>query len=574
MTQTTFVLAVTARTVLSRWLRAAAAGLVALAALEGTGIASGTAPATPIAPLVRLPFPRDDGSLTPYTYELGYSLLTLIYDTLLWRDTEGVPQPWLAQSVDRSADGLRITLALAKGATWHDGQPVTAADVAFTFDYFRKRPHPRFTPELGAVQEVQTPDPHTVVIVLRHQAPGFSDQPLADLPIIPAHLWRNLPADQAAPPGLAIGSGPYRLVRYRPGDGYRFEANPTYYRGPPVVGAIEVPIIPKPLDAIQALRRRKVDALPLSLPNKYEKLAEGLGIRRLQGPSYLGTVLLLNLREPPFDQQAVRQAVARSLDLQHVANAIGNAVPATNGYLHPMSPWSSHEALHVFDVGAARATLAALHLPQLDVLAPDSDPVKLEAAHQVASALQRVGYPAQPKVLSTADLSKSVGADGSAPTFHAAIWVSPPMASYDPDFLARAFGSGSGDTTLNLAGYHSTTFDGLGEQIATTAELAARHTAVANALRQLSADVPVVPLFFANGDYRYRRAAYDGWNLVKGGGILDKRSFLEPQRRSSPEADPPPASSPPDRSSTSWIAAALVAAGLVGMAVLVYYRRR
>ncbi|MGH7425829.1 MAG: hypothetical protein ACREJP_06645, partial [Candidatus Methylomirabilales bacterium] len=62
---------------------------LSLPALFLTGVllappAAGETPATPVAK-IRLPFPSDDGSLTPYTFELGYPFVTLVYDTLLWR---------------------------------------------------------------------------------------------------------------------------------------------------------------------------------------------------------------------------------------------------------------------------------------------------------------------------------------------------------------------------------------------------------------------------------------------------------------------------------------------------------
>ena len=106
--------------------------------------ASGQAAGQPV-PEVQIPFPRDDGSLTPYSFQLGYPLLTLVYDTLLWRDTNGVPQPWLATAIDTNPDATRFTLRLNQAARWQDGTPVTAEDVRFTFRYVAERPHPRFT---------------------------------------------------------------------------------------------------------------------------------------------------------------------------------------------------------------------------------------------------------------------------------------------------------------------------------------------------------------------------------------------------------------------------------------------
>lgn len=544
------------------------------------GPSAGTQPVAPVVPaqpvpLVRMPFPQDDGSLTPYTFELGYPLLTLVYDTLLWRDAGGVPQPWLAQSMDRSPDGRTYTLHLAGGARWHDGSEVTSADVSFTFSYMASRHHLRFTPELGAVERVTTPDPRTVVITLRHPDLGFADQPLADVPILPAHLWRGLPPGAEAPAGLAVGSGPYRLVRYERAGGYRLEAVPDYFRGAPVVKAIEIPIIADPTSAAEALRRRQVDVLPAPLPPSMANVAAELGISTRTGPSYLGTALLLNLRQPPFDQPAVRRAVTRALDLQRLAAAAtGGAVAATRGYLHPASPWASGDRLDDFDPPAAREVLAAPGLPPIEVLAPANDPMKAETARQVADALRRAGMAVTARLLPREALAAAVGEDGSAPSFQAAVWTVPALASDDPDLLARLFGSAPADATLNLSGYRSTGFDDAARRIGTETSPEARRTAVADALRLLAHDVPVVPLYFADAVYPYRPEVFDGWVFVKGSGIVDKRSFLEPATKKAGAArvptDRPIAHDRADRDPLQWTElGALGLAGILGLLGLV-----
>ncbi|MBW3614903.1 MAG: hypothetical protein KY439_06275 [Actinobacteria bacterium] len=549
--------------------RGAALALVALASSLVAASPAGGQPGPAPVPVVRFPFPQDDGSLTPYTFELGYQLVTLVYDTLFWRDAAGIPQPWLATSAQTSPDGRRVTLKLAEGARWHDGTEVTSTDVAFTFRFMAERPHPRFTPELAAVERVETPDARTVVISLRHASPGFADQPLSDVPILPAHIWKALPKSKLAPDGLAVGSGPYRLVEHLPGQAYRFEAVPDYFRGPPAVATLEVPVITTVDETLQSLERRRADMIPVSLPEDAAARVRGLGVRTVDGPVYLGTVLMFNLRQPPFDRVEVRRAVARALDLRRIANSVGEAVPADRGYLHPESPWSSKEVLHSFDRGAAGA-LAGMGLGPIEVLAPDNDPVKQEAARQVVVALRRAGVTAGTRSVSRDDLSRAVGEDGSAPSFQAAIWVAPPLASYDPDFLGRLFGSNPATAALNYSGYRSPAFDALAQRVSTTADPVARQAAVQDALRLLADDLPVVPLIFSTGIFSFRPAIYDGWVFVKGVGILDKRSFVEP--RSAPEgAERPPQPQPPDQGGggSGWVGrVALAVAGLAGLAAL------
>jgi peptide/nickel transport system substrate-binding protein len=87
---------------------------------------------------------EDVGTPTPFRISTagpgGAVMLTLLYDTLTWKDEHGVI-PWLATRWDVSPDGLEYTFNLAPGVTFHDGQPLTAADVAFSFGYYARHPY-------------------------------------------------------------------------------------------------------------------------------------------------------------------------------------------------------------------------------------------------------------------------------------------------------------------------------------------------------------------------------------------------------------------------------------------------
>jgi len=476
--------------------------------------------------LVRLPLPKYDGTLTPYTFEIGYPLVTLVYDTLLWRDKGGVARPWLAQSVKRSAGGRRLTIRLRDGVRWHDGRPLTAADVAFTFDFVARRYHPRFTPQLTDVEQVRAANRLTVTVDLRRPSLGFDDQPLADLPILPRHLWQGVP-EGSVPSGPTVGSGPYRLVEARRTGGYRFLANRAYFKGRPQVDRIRVPIIRQEARTYSALRRRNVDMLPVSLPEQPAKnLGRSFGINILSGPSYSGTALIFNLRRPPFDRPAARTAVARSIDLGRIVQNVGPATPADRGYVHPSSRWASRARLHRVDLAAARRAFSSLELPAIRILAPANDPVRREAGRQVVLALRRGGGKARLIELPRAKLGRAIGEDGASASFDAAIVSTPALASYDPDFLQRLFGSDSRSSPLNYAGYRSRAFGAAAARVALAPDRPARRRAVDAELRLLARDLPAVPLFFSEGSFAYRPAIHDGWIYVKGAGILDKRSFL------------------------------------------------
>ncbi len=551
------------------------AGLAACAAVAGLAVSlsvtsvadAQSAGAGNTAERVRIAFPRDDGTLTPYTFELGYPLVTLVYDTLRWR---GGGQ-WLARSLRRSDAGKRVTIRLRDGVRWHDGRPLTAADVAFTFRYFARRFHPRFTPQLEAVQRVEAVGAGTVVFTLRHPSPGFGVLPLSDVPILPRHLWERLPAGAAAPKGLPVGSGPYRLVEHRRGRGYRFRANGGYFLGRPRVGRIDVSFFGDFDRAVRALEARRIDALPFTIPESTQDRVRRAGFKTSFGTLFTGTTLMFNLRRAPFDRPEARRAVASALDLQRIARneTIGgaDAVPADRGYLHPASGWTTPGTVYRFEPARARAAFRRLRLPRIRVLAPDNDPVRREAGRQVVLALQRAGAAVTLVEVSARRLAAAVGQDGGSVDFEAAIWNSPPLASYDPDFLRVVFGSGR--APLNYSGYRSSEFDRLAARAASAANPRDRRVLVKDELDLLARDAPVVPLFFQEGAFVFRHGVYDGWLYAGGSGILDKRSFLPRVLR--PVRRPPAAATAPDSSgSDSGLGLpGFVALGLLGVALAI-----
>lgn len=509
---------------------AAAAAICATVFTAHAGASAGSpSPAgqtqRPSAALLRIPFPQDDGSLTPYTFDLGYSLMTLVYDTVMWRDANGVPRPWLADSVTTSPDGLTVTIHVAPAATWQDGLRVTSADIAFTFAYVAAHPHARFTPEVEAVTGVDAPDTATAVVHLSHRSAGFDEEPLSDVPILPQHLWAGLPAGAVAPQGLPVGSGPYRMAAYTSSTGYRFEAVSGYFRGAPAVKTIDVPIIRDAATTISALEHGTVDALPDNLnASQVDQLRQDLGIRVETGDAYAGTVLLLNTRVAPFDNATVRSAVADSLDLPQLAVAVGLAVPATRGYLHPVSGWAPADDVQHYDAAAARSVLSRLG-GTVTVLVPDNDPSQQETGRLVVGALQRAGLDARERSESVASLDGALGLTGEDPTYQLAISSSPQLAAYDPGLLARLFGSGQ---PLNITGYASPAFDADAASIGAAPDASSRRAAAARAVAQIATDAPVVPLYFPKGEFAVRPSVYDGWVFTKGSGILDKLSFVEP----------------------------------------------
>jgi peptide/nickel transport system substrate-binding protein len=148
---------------------------------------------------LRLAITGDEGTLTPYTYVTGYpgyELMTLIYDQLFLMDEELVPRPWLAVGLE-IVDDVVYVLELREGVRWHDGEPFTADDVAFTIAYYQTHPMGRFTSSANRVIDVQVEGVSSVTLMLDGPDATFVEAVLADLPILPRHLWQGVEEPRA-----------------------------------------------------------------------------------------------------------------------------------------------------------------------------------------------------------------------------------------------------------------------------------------------------------------------------------------------------------------------------------------
>jgi ABC-type transport system substrate-binding protein len=153
------------------------------------------------------------------TVQSGYATAvpgTQVNASLLLFDEQYNPQPYLAESWEVADDGLSVTFELRDGATFHDGEPITSEDVAFSLQTSKEN-HP-FSAMFAPVTSVDTPDDLTVVInlekphpaILMAMSPGL-------LPIIPKHIFDDAQDIQTHPRNGGadfVGSGPFKVVEY------------------------------------------------------------------------------------------------------------------------------------------------------------------------------------------------------------------------------------------------------------------------------------------------------------------------------------------------------------------------
>ena len=286
----------------------------------------------------------------------GYLRMSFIFDTLVWKDEEGLVSA-LAEDWEFDQEELSYTFYLREGVEWHDGETFSAEDVVFTYQYVREHPLP--WAEVGMIEEVEKVDEHTVEMKLDEPYAAFLNNVAGVVPIIPQHEWEGVETpEEFTEPEALVGTGPYRLQNYQREQGrYHYEAFPDYYLGEP--SQEEIHMI-KVSDPQMALQRGDVDYARIE-PEAVEELEES-GFQVESGAHDWNLKLMMNHQESPLDEVDFRRALAHSLDLEELVERAlrGHGLPGSPGLVSPDSRWHCPEiSNYQYDPAQAEEKLEA-----------------------------------------------------------------------------------------------------------------------------------------------------------------------------------------------------------------------
>ncbi len=532
------------------------AGAVALGGCAGGGTgAGGNAAGTGAAaarPTVRMAG-GPVGFPSPFAYgsKLGYYQMSLLYDTLLWKDSTGELLPWLASNYQSSQDGMSYTFTLREGLTWSDGKPLTADDVAFTYNYFNEKTLPPFViAQPRGVAGAQATDERTVQIQLAAPIGTFPEFVAGAVPIVPRHVWEPIadPA-RATRPDVLIGSGPYRLESFGgPDKPLGYTARDDYFLGTPYVKRVEMIPVGDELAAVQA---GEVDAggartLGGTRPDVLEPFRNDSAFGIVDQPAELAYPLYFNLggggalADPRF-----RQAAARAINRGNIVERLtgGNGAPGNPGFLPPGHPYHVDVEQYAFDVAAANAMLdAAGYRRGADDIrtGPDGAPLSFElltaapltpAAQLVAQDLGRVGVQVTPRA---APPGPQLFGPKMSGQFDMAILPYPGPSGIpphsDPDQLRMVYSSAlPAPLPTGAVGYSNPQFDQLAMRQLALPDGPQRQQVVGEMQRIVANDLPVLPLYYSTAFWVFRRGGFDQWYYTPGGfpvGVVNKQAFV------------------------------------------------
>jgi peptide/nickel transport system substrate-binding protein len=268
----------------------------------------------------------------------------MLFTPLIQYDEELSPQPWLAERWELS--DTSVTFHLRRDVRWHDGQPVTAQDVKFTFDLAK---NPETASLLGSaymnlVREATVVDSFTVRF-------GFESPHAQALdgfwwPPLPSHLLQGVAAAELSQHPFnrqPVGSGPFRFGEWRAAQSLTLVANPDHapsLGGPPHLERVVFRIVPEATTMVTELINGTADMIGYTLlPDQAAQIRDQRGAELRHYPSREFTFFAWNHTRPLFSDARVRRAMTMAIDRQQIIDGLlqGFAVPAT-GMIPSWSP--------------------------------------------------------------------------------------------------------------------------------------------------------------------------------------------------------------------------------------------
>jgi peptide/nickel transport system substrate-binding protein len=191
----------------------------------------------------------------------AYTLYELVYDTPVSVNAAGEYVAELATEWSSSEDGLTWTMTIVEGATFHDGEPLTAEDVAFSIELYRDTEDFPFLPSYAAPFEtVEATDESTVTLTTAEPLSSFESY-MAFIYVVPKHIWEAEEDAVAFENTEMIGSGPFMLAEASQGEFVELDANAEYWGTPPNVDGLIFQTITNADARVTALTTGDVDAI-------------------------------------------------------------------------------------------------------------------------------------------------------------------------------------------------------------------------------------------------------------------------------------------------------------------------
>jgi peptide/nickel transport system substrate-binding protein len=273
----------------------------------------------------------DPGQLNTAITTAGgtHFVAALLYNGLIFLDSDVTPKPDLAERWSIAPDGKSYTFTLRQNVKWHDGKPFTSADVKFSFEEVLLKYHGRTATMRNVLEGIDAPDPQTVIFRFRQPyGPLLQRLDVIEAPIVAKHIYEGSDPTRNPANTQPVGTGPFKFAEYVRDDRTRFVRNPEYFKANlPYLDEVIFRVIPQANTQVLALENGEVDYLngvpgpdlPRLQANRDLTLAKsGMG----SGGSFCTSTLIFNLERPATGKVEVRQALAYAIDRAQILEQV------------------------------------------------------------------------------------------------------------------------------------------------------------------------------------------------------------------------------------------------------------
>lgn len=272
-----------------------------------------------------------------------WTTLNFLYDRLLEQAADEPTARYgrLAEAIAVADDGAWIAFRLRPEARWHDGVPITADDLAFSFQVYREQSGPTIRAPMSAFERIEIVGPHEVRYWVAEGSRGDPVLPirLGNIPVLPKHYWehRDITATTIEPP---LGSGPYRIADFKVGRYVRYERVPDWWgRHLPVnqgrynFDTLKFDYFRDENIQFEAIKANVIDLREETFPSRWARDYDFPAVRRghfrterweMDRPAGLWWPVFWNLRQPRFQDPRVREALWLLFDFEWVNNRMAH----------------------------------------------------------------------------------------------------------------------------------------------------------------------------------------------------------------------------------------------------------
>ena len=279
----------------------------------------------------------------------------LLFNGLTKKNEKFEPVGDLAESFESSPDYKTWTFKLRQGVKFHNGRPLTAADVKYTFDTLvqgKLKKAGELTRDNNLAM-IEAPDVNTVIFRCNNALPGFANL-ILPIGIIPEGSAET----QAKSP---VGTGPFKFVSYASDQEIILAANENYFGGPSTVKTLKVKIVPDNTTRDAELRSGSGDlAINADFdPVTVESLKKAPNVKVLQSDGTNVGYLGVNMDDPLLKDVRIRQAIAYAIDREAIIRDVLLGQAKTANSVLPVTQWAYEKdtAIYNFDIEKAKDLL-------------------------------------------------------------------------------------------------------------------------------------------------------------------------------------------------------------------------